>query len=172
MLNYLEHGNKLPKRVPLSIKKHHRALLKWNLIESMQKSDTEMALDIWDQLKTDYPDSFGEFLKAKDPRDNEMLFFKTVHKLQEEFEITKVFYIDGIDENTKLGRLYHILYEARFPMRKEDLIEAVWETAYSPDYDARFYKLIQRLKNDYQADIMNKNYTYKLGRRSKIRMAS
>ena len=46
------------------------------------------------------------------------------------------------------------------PLRKEYLSEQLWGISYDPRYDARFYKMIERLKKTQKVSVTNKNNAY------------
>jgi DNA-binding response OmpR family regulator len=61
----------------------------------------------------------------------------------------------------KAGKMLELLRIAPMPLRREHLIEEIWNRDYTPEYDSRFYKLIERLRKR-GVPIKNTNQTYSL----------
>lgn len=59
------------------------------------------------------------------------------------------------------GKLYNTLRSNKTPLSKEDLIEDIWGIQYDPAFDARFYKVVERLRS-YNINIINTHNSYQI----------
>jgi len=57
----------------------------------------------------------------------------------------------------KLHDLFSILQSSPLPLSKEELIEKIWKINYRPDFDDRLYKLIARLRKEFNIAIVSKS---------------
>ncbi|MEK6626804.1 MAG: hypothetical protein AABY86_17690, partial [Bdellovibrionota bacterium] len=114
------------------------------------------------KLITLFPQAYTANFKCLNASDEKTIFYVS---LQSKFD-RKVDQENSPEvvqlKSKKLMQLYHALLNATMAIRKEELIELIWETAYCPSMDARFYQLIKRLRPLIPQEIVNKNNCYRL----------
>lgn len=64
--------------------------------------------------------------------------------------------------STKQQQLIQILLDSPIGLRKEDLIEKIWNQKYEHTMDAKLYKLIQRIRDQDAFEIVTQNQCYHL----------
>jgi tetratricopeptide (TPR) repeat protein len=143
---------------PSSLSKLPEYELKWKLLVALQSGDQDVALKLWKRLLELTPGLFGPDFQCTDPSEAKTAFWTYVKSLQSPKEFQLEVNVSG-----KLKVLCDLLQGSKTPLRKEDLIEKIWETSYESTYDARFYKLIERAKQN-QIPIVNNNRAYAFGR--------
>ncbi|MBL6988727.1 MAG: hypothetical protein ISR65_03080 [Bacteriovoracaceae bacterium] len=151
---------------PQRIEDNEEYVLKWGIISSLQNKNLERAKKIWDKLSKKIPEIYKNDLTAVNSSDNRSLFFKCVQKLnkaiQNEIKLKKTMDDLNLRPGSKLYILYNILKNTTKPLRKEDLIEDIWGGQYDPQFNSRFYKLIERLKKLTKGRIVNQDSSYML----------
>ena len=86
-------------------------------------------------------------------------FSKYLEKLKLDGEKKQIL---NIRKGSRMHKLYEVMSHSSVALRKEVLIEQVWNVNYGPGYDSRFYKLIERLKKTTDLNIVMENSTYKI----------
>ena len=116
--------------------------LKWDLLLAVQSGQMDLSLRCWAELRKANPGTFGEAFELKSDSDRKSAF--------------------GVFLAKELLKLYHVLRESKIPLRKEELIEQVWDVPYDPKLDSRLYKLVQRLREQGQVPVHSQNRAYRL----------
>ena len=149
-------------RIPEGIKDSNEYRLKWEIIKALQDGDSITARHRWNKLVSLMPQTFANNFQCLNPSDEKTIFFTCLQSqfickpdVEENDEVVKAQL-----KSKKLIILYQMLKAANSPIRKEDLIEKIWETQYCSSYDARFYQLIKRLRPMITQEIINKNNCY------------
>ncbi len=134
--------------------------LKWTILECLQNGDFQKATDDWNQLRRQSPELYDENFQFKDESESLTIFAILLKRYIFAEEIHDIC-INELGIRSKNGKkLVETLIEIGAPTRKEDLIESIWNIEYDPKYDSRFYKLIERMRNNSLFTIASKNYTY------------
>jgi hypothetical protein len=68
--------------------------------------------------------------------------------------------INKVPQKGKLKLLYEFLILDQLPKSKEMIIEHIWETSYETKYDDRCYRLIRRLKTEFDIHVENSKGGY------------
>ncbi len=143
------------KSPPASVKSMKEWHLKWDIISYLISGEKSLAEKKWKELSRQYPNRFGKSFVILDDFEKKTLFgllFDKVFNSQRHGE-------KKMPTNlSKPKLLLWLLKNSPTSQRKEDLIEAIWNTSYDPKYDARFYKLVQRVKKE--APIINQAGAY------------
>jgi tetratricopeptide (TPR) repeat protein len=134
-------------------------LQKWKLLISIQSGHTEMAKILWNEVRKLDPRLGEEFLGI-DEGETAPLFTTYLRKLIKEKQPQKETCVSTKLKEGLAKELYSILVTSPVPIRKEELIEKLWKTSYFPELDNRFYKLVQRLKEQTNLNIINQSNAY------------
>lgn len=134
--------------------------LKAQVINHLLSGRQPEAKDAWIKLAQKEPNNYLPNFEVKYQSDRNSLYFKFISKIKSGTKEAPAPESLNDSLSGKALILYTILYQASFPISKEDLIEKVWELPYEPSYDSRFYKLIQRLKEASICKIENLNGGY------------
>ena len=113
----------------------------------------------WIILAKKEPNNYLPNFEMKFKSDENTLYFVFIKKIQC-LKIKNENIKKDLNLNGKQKILFDLLYQNKFPMRKEELIEKIWEVPYDPQYDSRFYKLVQRLKEKADCEIKNNHGGY------------
>lgn len=136
--------------------------LKWELIRALLDGNKEKLSFEWGKLCKLYPHKYKKDFEFGEIESLESsLFYKCFNYLYKEAKLTELPDFE-FPTNTKLNVLYRELKNAKMPLKKEYLIEKIWAVSYSPDFDNKFYRLVNRLKKEIPYRIVNVNYAYKL----------
>lgn len=160
ILKALKKNKSLPA-MPSPLKDSKEFSEKWNLLSYLETGQIEKARMLWNSLRTEYPQIFGQNFKLLSRPDNDSIFMSFLHRkisipINQQTEEIKI-------KGKKAGKLLELLVSSPFPLQKEYLIEQVWQIPYHPDYNLRFYKLIERIKASASIKIINENSAYRLG---------
>lgn len=158
-LRFLEalRGELKMKPAPESVKAMKEWHLKWQIISYLIGGERESAERKWKELSQFYPQRFEQNFTIADDFEKKTLFGLLLDKV---FKASKK---DEKEIPTHLSKpeiLLWLLENSPNAQRKEDLIEAIWQIPYEPKLDARFYKLVQRLKKEHP--IINQGGAYSL----------
>ena len=141
MLEVIEDNSKM-KSPPETIQKNEEWHLRWQILQNIQEGNPQKAKSLWKELSLKYPNLYGKPFSIKDPLEENTAFGLALKKVYQEKEEAP----QSIQSLSKIEHLQWLLEQASTPLRKEDLIEKIWGESYDPKFDARFYKLVQRLK--------------------------
>jgi hypothetical protein len=107
------------------------------------------------------PGIFGDSFSCAIEAERKSIFYTYFRRLHAETPSHKLA-TEGL--KGQVLKLHEILMASSLPRRKEDLIEEIWGCLYSPEYDARFYKLVERLKKTSILPIVVQNRAYAYAR--------
>ncbi|MCF8059578.1 MAG: hypothetical protein K9K67_09795 [Bacteriovoracaceae bacterium] len=132
------------KKPAATIEKNQEWALKWHTLSALQIGEEERAKSLWKKLSKKYPLLYGGDFMILDPLEETTAFGLLLKKIYQ-----RKAYSHAPQKNlSKVDHLIWLLTNATIPQRKEDLIESIWGEDYEPSYDARFYKLVQRVKKN------------------------
>lgn len=162
-MKYVIEGKQLPPK-PDAITQIPEYSLKWDLIESIRSGAADEARDIWGQIVTMLPHNFTEGYRCINKSEEKSVFATLVSQLL----VTKPECSVDLEiiKGKKPRILIELLMNSQTPMRKEILIEQIWNESYRPELDARFYKLVERVKGMVPVAIKNDNSAYYLSKAS------
>jgi len=133
--------------------------LKTKVIDYLLTGQATEAKNTWKMLAQLEPNNFLPEFEMKFKSDENSLFYVFVKKIK----ALNIKSISNAGElSGKLKLLHDILYESKFPLSKEELIERIWGAPYDPALDSRFYKLVQRLKVEGSCNVVNNHGGYVL----------
>ena len=107
-----------------------------------------------------FPNFYTHDFKSCDNSQENTLFMAALEKLLTRNDVMNP--VNTLIKGKKGQALIEILSNARMPLRKELLIEKIWNIQYDPNYDTRFYKLVERISQNTSLNIINQNHAYKL----------
>jgi hypothetical protein len=149
--------------------------LKWRLIQALQQGDRTRAEALFDQACATWGERFARDAQGdwvcRQESERCAIFWSLVESLRSPGRNASS--PDAASESAhassgKAGELLRVFEQSPMPLRKEELIEQLWGVSYDPSFDARFYKLIQRLKADLaregRGQILVQNRAYRLSR--------
>jgi hypothetical protein len=158
VVSYLRDNKPLPARNG-SVGLSEEFSLKWDILRTLQNGEVERAETLWKTLARRSPLLYGPKFSCLVDSESRTIFFTFLSQLlRNPKPETKVPELTG-----RLGALHRLLSESPTPLRKEDLIEKIWGKPYDPTLDARFYKLVERLKKATEHTIVTMNRTYSYG---------
>ena len=146
-------------KIPEFFLKESEYYLLWKTLLHFQDGEPSYASQTWHKLQKLNPDKYLEHFEFKEIGDMNCHFKQFLSQMG--FANTDKF-SNPFKNNTNAYRLYDALVKAGVGLRKEVLIEKVWNIEYDPDFDSRFYKLIQRVKESTDVNIILKNSTYQI----------
>ncbi len=137
--------------------------LKWRFLRALQQGESAQLSPLWQQLQRLQPQVYGDGFRAVQRSDQNSLFFRCVSEsLSATPENADSHSEPSASPSQRVGLLVDILKRSPAPMRKEELIEAIWNCRYEPAFDARFYKLMERAKRLSGFRIRAVNRAYRL----------
>ncbi|MEH0860922.1 hypothetical protein [Halobacteriovorax sp. DPLXC-1] len=158
LMNFYTNDVKIPSK-PDTVEKIEEFSLKWDFIVALKNGENELAKDIWQDIVSKWPSLYAHGFICKDANEECSIFMKVVNSLLVSEEVEKVIDLSKI-RGKKAKILLQTLSQSKTPLRKEILIEKIWESTYSPSLDGRFYKLIERAKKMVDVEIKNNNNSY------------
>lgn len=151
----------VPANCPEVIEQNVEYFTKWKVISALQDGQWDRAVAEWNSLVQLMPNRYARDFKTIVATDDKAIFMYAVRRLLNRMNLN-----GKRNQSSNLKGLQAILFEAltsaKIPLRKEDLIEKVWNCEYSPDLDARFYKLIERLQSSSGLEIEVVRHTYRI----------
>lgn len=150
-------SNEPLSNIPQSVQASYEYTTKWEVIKNLQQGDQLNAKKYWKKLQELFPEIYDNDFEIKNKSDQKSLF---ATYLKKQFIKPTPLPIDSCPRDSKLSQLLELLVTSQTPQRKEDLIEKIWKTSYHPSFDNRFYKLIERLKKEFNLNIINQSRTY------------
>ena len=137
--------------------------LKWNLIQAIQHGENTKAHTLWIALQKSAPHIYGSPFSFKNKNDEQSIFGTFLTKqIQKQLKTLPQQILVRVKDKSRLSKLLETLRISQTPLRKEELIEKVWDTSYSPQFDSRLYKLIQRLRDENGIKVISENRAYRL----------
>ena len=145
---------------PESVKESSEYFAKWKVIDSLESGDEVQTRKNWDELVLLLPHLYSQKFSCINESESKCIFNRQLQKLlnQNNVETLNQDQVSG----KKMKQLVSLLNDSKIPLTKEFLIESIWDVPYSPKYDNRLYKLIERLKSQYSVKISNNNSCYKI----------
>jgi tetratricopeptide (TPR) repeat protein len=131
--------------------------IKAKIINLLLVGRIQEAKDFWIELAQKEPNNYFPEFSVKFESDKNSLYFVFIQKIR---NLKNKDQISTSQLSGKIKLLYQLLQENSFPMSKEELIEKIWSIQYDPNFDSRFYKLIQRLKSTINCTIENNHGGY------------
>ena len=137
------HGGELGA-APKLVLENKEFALKWAILAALEAGDLTLAKRLWNEIVELFPKVYVAGFAGISQYEEEGLFLQAIKMLKGES--------DSIPEvqlpiGSRMQALHTLLLESPQPLRKEEIIEKLWNKAYDPSMDQRFYKVIQRLKN-------------------------
>lgn len=157
MLKLLLEEKELPTK-PEIIDSSEEYSLKWDVVESIQAGEIELYQELMQKLGKTFPEFFDRNGKCIHKSEELGVFNRVINKFAK-VDKNKTVNLSAI-KGKKGKLLVEMLLNSETPIRKEYLIEQIWEIAYDPKYNSRFYKLIERVKQASEIEIKNKNNAY------------
>jgi len=130
--------------------------LKWKILNCLASGELQEARRHWKELRTLCPEEFSHEFECKNPSLRKGVFVTALDSLRKKVDTQE------LPANNYSQNLERVLRSSPYPLRKEELIEAVWMTRYHPSFDQRFYRMISRLKRQQQLNILCVDRTYRL----------
>ncbi len=137
--------------------------LKWNTLRSLLNGEKKMADTYWSQLCISFPLYYAPnyvCIHAVESKSIFMIFLQQV--LSSESKPIQTQKKSTPLTSTKQQQLIQILLDSPIGLRKEDLIEKIWNQKYEHTMDAKLYKLIQRIRDQDAFEIVTQNQCYHL----------
>ena len=153
--------------MPESVFENIEYQMRWKIIESLQDGDLAASRKRWQALSHLFPQRFAAGFQTVNSSDEKTTFMFAVRSLLTAAANQRP-QIQSADLKGKMGELVSILLESPLYLRKEELIERLWETSYDPVFDNRFYKLVGRLRQSTNIQIDVVANTYRLRERAKL----
>ena len=158
-LNMYINNKKLPKK-PYAVKILPEWSLKWDIISNILDGEIECVEYLWKDLVSEFPNFYADNFECINESESKVIFNLIVKRY---FNKTKKHTIDTSKIRSKKSkRLVTVLLESKAPIRKEILIEKIWNESYDLTFDSRFYKLVERTRHLAGIDIKNVNKAYSL----------
>lgn len=166
LLNHLERGAPLSKNLGQKLEWLSEHYYRWKVIDSLSDGDIENANHAWNSLILSKPAIYSDHFKLK-----------SLYLSRSIFGVCLQHYMRNRDTESDLAqlslglsqlekKLLCLLYKSQFKLiRKEELIEEIWEGEYDSKYDNRLYKLVERVRSRLSGyQILNINNSYKLNK--------
>jgi hypothetical protein len=155
LVSSLQTGSKIP-RPPGFTSRCLETTAKWRLLLLLQQGSLEEAQAQWATLCKLQPMTFAPGFVFRSESDKNSPFGSTLARF---FEKSTQPHPPKVKLTPKLALTRDILAQQKIPLRKEELIEKIWQVPYDPAYDTRFYKLIERLrKHGFKLIVRNQTY--------------
>lgn len=154
----LKNKSKL-KKVPSDFPRNSEYFYLWNTLIGLQDGDPEVAHESWLELVKMNPDKYIPEFRYKDIGDFNSHFSQYYQYLKSKIADIS---LNPFKPGSSTYKFVNILKHAQTPLRKELIIEQIWETPYSPEFDARFYKLVERVKKNSKITVLMRNSTYQI----------
>lgn len=138
--------------------------LKWKVLRHLQHGETTAAEKTWVEICEMFPLYYTQGFQCLHPLEAKSVFMKYLNQLRsislEVVESEEKIKIPTTFKVNKQSQLIQILLNSPSGIRKEDLIEQVWNEKYDTTMDAKLYKLIQRIRENSKFEIVNQNQCY------------
>lgn len=147
------------KPLPDDFPKQSEYYYLWNTLIYLQDGDPEYAHQSWLELVKANPDKYLPEFRYKDIGDYHCHFSKFHQYLTgKNSDIS----LNPFKRGTNTYKFVDILKYSQTPLRKEVIIEQLWDVPYSPEFDARFYKVVERVKKNSNISVIMRNSTYQI----------
>ncbi len=147
------------KQIPNDFPKDSEYFFLWEALVYLQDGDPELAHHSWLELVKVNPDKYLPEFRYKDIGDYNSHFSQFYQYLKNELSDIS---LNPFKHGTNPHKFVNLLKYSQTPLRKEVIIEQLWNTPYSPDFDARFYKLVERVKKNSNISVIMRNSTYQI----------
>lgn len=137
--------------------------LKWNIIRSLLNGEKKVADSYWSQLSLLFPQYYAANYVCIHAIESQSIFMTFLQQVLR-FELNPIeTHKKSVSMlSTKQQKLIQILLDSPVGLRKEDLIEKIWNQKYEHTMDAKLYKLIQRIRDQDTFEIITQNQCYHL----------
>lgn len=124
MISILEDEKRVPSK-PHSVSLIPEFSLKWDLIVAIVEGDTELISHLWKKVTQEFPKYFSDDFRCLDKSEEKAIFNTVLQKLllQKPEATVDLNNIKG----KKSRKLLEILLNSQTPIRKEVLIEMIWD---------------------------------------------
>ena len=156
-----ESSHLVEANIPESVQTNQEHTLQWKILESLQNGDLSNAQELWTKLVELIPQKFAENFKTINSSDMKTVFMTAVLYLRKS-DPQKNKVQTAINLEGKQKSLVELLMNSEIHLRKEEIIERLWNIKYDPAYDNRFYKLINRIRKEADVKIVVVSNTYRL----------
>lgn len=135
--------------------------LKWKTMRHLDQGETKEAELTWFELQKLFPRLYvREFSFAKNSESNSLMG-RCLDKLKLQSPVTDET-LDTESLSPRIAALIKLFERRQLPMRKEEIIERLWKCDYDPSMDARFYKLLSRVRRLPKIHVELKNRRYRI----------
>jgi tetratricopeptide (TPR) repeat protein len=135
---------------------------RWKVIENLQHGEWSQAQTKWTELQKHFRLRYGADFKCLSEADERSIFMTAVREVMQPSQ--DVIAAPAPVLSGKLLTLFEILSDAKTALRKDVLIERIWEISYDAQLDSRFETLIERLRKEGRVQIEMVDQTYRLKR--------
>jgi len=149
-------NNKL-KAIAEDFPKQSEYFYLWNSLIYLQDGDPEIAHQSWLELVKANPDKYLPEFRYKDIGDYHCHFSQFYQYLKSKNSDIS---LNPFKKGSNTYKFVNILKYSQTPLRKEVIIEQLWDVPYSPEFDARFYKVVERVKKNSNINVIMRNSTY------------
>lgn len=147
------------KKIPSEFPRQSEYYYLWQTLLCLQDGDPELAHQSWLELVKINPDKYLPEFRYKDIGDFNSHFSQYYQHLKSRISDIS---LNPFKPGSTSYKFVNILKHSETPLRKELLIEQIWEVPYSPDFDARFYKVVERVKKNSKITVIMRNSTYQI----------
>ncbi|MFX3675579.1 MAG: hypothetical protein ACN6I6_00940 [bacterium] len=152
-------GQSKLKKLPPDFPRESEYFHLWNTLICLQDGDPEQAHLSWLELVRINPDKYLPEFRYKDIGDFNSHFSQYYQFLKSKISDIS---LNPFKPGSATYKFVHILKHSQTPLRKELIIEQIWDIPYSPDFDARFYKVVERVKKNSKVTVIMRNSTYQI----------
>ena len=135
--------------------------IKWQILHSLQGGDVDLAARLWVKLSQLFPNLYAEGFTVRNQSELASIFMVFLNALRVSQPRL------SLKGYSRVELLVRLLQDSEFPLRKEQLIEEIWQEPYRPALDQRLYKLIERAKRTLNVEIVNHHSSYSLRKERK-----
>jgi len=147
---------------PAEIRDQKEYALKWEVLRSLEQGELREAEAAWTQLERIAPERIAAHFTLK-PADEALgVFGRCLDKLAPREAPTESV---EVEMTPKMKALLALFAKRNLPMRKEEIIERLWKQPYDPALDARFYKLLSRVRRlpGVKVELKHRSYRIRAG---------
>lgn len=168
LLNLMDKSKRIQSQgVASRIKGHFHSKQRYDVLCALESGDDTTARLKWATLVSAFPHNYGDDFILKGQRISSSIFGTKLKMLLEQHSrIDPLSLIKELSmkQDSIPARVIKVLcFNQSSRLRKEEIIEKVWKVPYSPVYDDRLYKVIERIKKKKTTfTIANYNNSYSI----------